>query len=1130
MNEGAPSLEVGFAITPQYEGLTKLENGMDRATATIVAEAEKIEKATGGMIKLGGATAQVTAFGNAATREMAEASREMKNAERSGESLARQLQRQVEVYGKTASEIRNMRAEQRALAAEQRGLTELASRIRALSTEMNRLEATSGRATPALRNTGSAMAGVGQQGQDMLVQLSMGGNIFNVLAMQGGQLAGQLANVGGRVGTVASVLAGPFGLAAAGALYAIGALTKGLFDNEEAAQAAEKAMKQFQDRQSDIGNFIDDTTGRLTEQNRVLVLNAVLTRKAQIGANSASISAGRDAAFRAATSQRVNVALVGSPGIYSQMVDPDVQRAITASAGNVDKLAASIAKLSATKRPDLGGLALDISAQAGQAILAQRENEKLSAELRVLGGDTTALAKTTKQATKTKKTAETATRAHGAVNTGAAAAIRGAAQAQDELARSLAGIVGRFDPARKAALEYAETLREIDRLDAAGLLSAGDAIGYKLQAASDAAEVAASRERNALKTLIDANTAVADEMAAVRLNASDATRAVANGFGTATERVEELRQTLSLVSGVLSEISPTFGRAGALIQHFGNAAGDKGMQALSDKLDTIFGSRGDGSFARMITDALKGAGTGMAASSIVLGNDGNNAGAAIGGILGETAGEKLGKKLGEGAFGKALEGLASFAGPLGALAGGLLGGVLGGLFRKAPSASAIVTSATGNVQIGGNDSDARRAVGEVSSGLQTAIKHIADALGGGLGAFATSIGRREDYFRVAGVATTAVGDKNPERGTGVTLLYNGQDAEEAMRIALRDAIQDGAVTGIREGAQRLLQAGSDLDYQLQKALTFQGVFDDLKQRLDPTGFALEQFEKKVAQLNDIFKEAGATAAEYAQLEQLLALQRKDALDEAAKRELTTLNDRRALEVRLLEAQGNATGALALARQIELSETDTALRSLLAQVHAAEDAATAGKQAAQAAEEMRQAWGDVSDSLIDEIKRIQGLSAANGGRSFAFLQGEFNAAVASARSGSLDASKSLPGLSQALLEAAATAATSRQELARIQAQTAASLEGVAGLSRARMSDAEILAAASTTQAATTPTNDNRQADATNAIDELRAEIAGMRQEMLTGIAVVAGNTGRVARHLDNVTGPTGGDAIAVAQVA
>lgn len=239
-----------------------------------------------------------------------------------------------------------------------------------------------------------------------------------------------------------------------------------------------------------------------------------------------------------------------------------------------------------------------------------------------------------------------------------------------------------------------------------------------------------------------------------------------------------------------------------------------------------------------------------------------------------------------------------------------------------------------------------------------------------------------------------------------------------------------------------------------------------------------------------------------------------------------LAERSDLERKLLEVQGN-TEAL---RALDLAKLDVSNRALQQQIWALQDA----KEAAQAADELRKAWTDVGKSIMDEVKRIRGLSDTTGAKGFAALQGEFNAATAAARAGDQDMAKQLPGLSQALLKAAAEAATSRQELARVQAQTASSLEatfaaisGLTNISAPESSTDNLLAAMAASQAtATAAANDDRERD----MEALRAEIAAMRADMNASMATVAGNTGKSARILENVTAPTGGDAVNIAQAA
>lgn len=246
MDDGTPTLEVGFAIDTggSFEELARLQSVMNSAEAKIVADAAKIESATGGMVKLGGATAQVTAFGNAATREMANAARATNQAEKSGEALVRQLLRQAETYGKTASEIRNMRAEQKALAAEAQGLTELAARVRAANAAMNELERGTGLVTTGAIKNRQAMQGATYQVQDFFTQVSMGANPVNAFAVQGAQLAGQFSNVESKAGDVARFFMGPWGLAITAGLMLLGPLVGKLLEQNNALDDAVDKLKK----------------------------------------------------------------------------------------------------------------------------------------------------------------------------------------------------------------------------------------------------------------------------------------------------------------------------------------------------------------------------------------------------------------------------------------------------------------------------------------------------------------------------------------------------------------------------------------------------------------------------------------------------------------------------------------------------------------------------------------------------------------------------------------------------------------------------------------------------------------------------------------------------------------------
>ena len=178
--------------------------------------------------------------------------------------------------------------------------------------------------------------------------------------------------------------------------------------------------------------------------------------------------------------------------------------------------------------------------------------------------------------------------------------------------------------------------------------------------------------------------------------------------------------------------------------------------------------------------------------------------------------------------------------------------------------------------------------------------------------------------------------------------------------------------------------------------------------------------------------------------------------------------------------------------------------------------------------------------MSEVARIRG-SIGSGTKTYVQVLSEFNAATLAARAGDQEAAKLLPGLSQSLLTVAADAATSAQELARIQGQTAASLEqtvaiinGMAGLP----TDAAAAAAASTptwweqfasnqSASVSLPANDS----ATVLVDgliALRQELADLRGEQRIASATIASGTSKTARILERVS--PDGDALTVRSAA
>ncbi len=231
--DGTPTLEVGFEVNffDSFGQLKALDDIVGTTAAEVMREFQRLEKASMGAVNLSGATAQITSFGNAASRELREVAQANSRVERAGEGVVRQLNRQIEVFGKTASEVREMRAELRAVEADSRGMTELAARIRAASAEMSRLEGQTNVLNTAARRGSGTMTQLSFQLNDVATMAASGSPPFQIFATQIGQIVQVAQQAEGGLKGFAREL-GSFALRFSPVLIAIGAVVAGfaLFD------------------------------------------------------------------------------------------------------------------------------------------------------------------------------------------------------------------------------------------------------------------------------------------------------------------------------------------------------------------------------------------------------------------------------------------------------------------------------------------------------------------------------------------------------------------------------------------------------------------------------------------------------------------------------------------------------------------------------------------------------------------------------------------------------------------------------------------------------------------------------------------------------------------------------------
>jgi len=210
-------------------------------------------------------------------------------------------------------------------------------------------------------------------------------------------------------------------------------------------------------------------------------------------------------------------------------------------------------------------------------------------------------------------------------------------------------------------------------------------------------------------------------------------------------------------------------------------------------------------FGQYSGKALAGAAEGAAISGIArsLGVKLNGTGSAAGGALGGILGGIKGVTSALGPFGAALTPVLS-----------VVGGLVGNLFTKTKQASSTLNFSDGVASAGaatGYGKEARNTANALGGGLADSLNQLASQLGGGLGTANVSIGYRPGHKAGAyRVDTTGRGNL-----TGVQAF---DTQEEAVNAALRDAILDGAITGLSDAMQRAIRGSSDVNKAVSEAL------------------------------------------------------------------------------------------------------------------------------------------------------------------------------------------------------------------------------------------------------------------------------------------------------------------------
>lgn len=781
-----------------------------------------------------------------------------------------------------------------ALKAAKIAVVDTAQAARVAATDLIKIQRAANDVAPAIdkvtRSAGQARAGsiqLGQQLQDVAVQAQAGTSAFTIFAQQGGQVAFALSQMGGVAGKVGTVLSGPLGAGLILAVSLLGPFVAKLFETEVAADKATKGLSEFQRRQQDIGNFIDATTGRLTEQNKTLVQNAILTRQAAIDKNRSAIAEGSKSAFTAAGKAAVTGSqFVAERQPFRTTFDPAILDVIRTAQGDVEKLDAGLAAL-AKRRPDLAATVKTVSDAAAEAVVAARDNKRLAGEIDQLTGKvkgqgaatasliekqvalrtaTTPLERARAQynlvlteGTAAEKAGGAALEAYRAKLTAAATAVNAAEAGQKASNKTL----------RDSQKELRATAKEAEKLAAALDKIGGGQIGRNITIALPTSDSLAETLRNRRK-VDEPGTGPDDDLSAlseklgknyveeIDAKAAELGKKMGDGFSQVAGQVGDIigGKLGSKINGIayqlqgLSSLGGSAGSPGTLAQFTKgfNDQNSKLFGQVTGKLDGIFGGK-TGAFGAAAGKAFAGAAQGEIAGSVLKG-------------LGVKT-SKLGSQLG-GAAG------AFLPIPGGALIGGAIGGVLGGLLKKPKTGSATIGNVDGAGAItgtSGNSAGQKAAATALGNTVTSTLQQVVNALGGELGTFAGSIGKKDKKFVVdpTGAGRT--------KGAG-TIKF--KDEGEAVQALIADALKDGAVAGVSPRVQAVLrQYAGNIDKAVAEALKVKNLEDLVASDSDPFAGAFRDAEKLRADRLTVAKKYGFDVL---QIEKINAKERAAAIE------------------------------------------------------------------------------------------------------------------------------------------------------------------------------------------------------------------------------------------------------------
>ncbi|MDT7533728.1 hypothetical protein OVY48_09860 [Sphingobium sp. SA2] len=459
---------------------------------------------------------------------------------------------------------------------------------------------------------------------------------------------------------------------------------------------------------------------------------------------------------------------------------------------------------------------------------------------------------------------------------------REAAQAQKKLQADLEGVIGRYDPARKAASDYADELERIAKLEKAGKISPEDAGDYRAQAS--AGYLGKVIDWGSIKPQADDEKELIEAAGAIdKIVQSIEDETAALGALTPVQRVQvQYRKELAALApeereAAAQRIADAQAEKDATedIKHATEDAQRAKEQLARTAIDAftaiaVGGQKASDVISRLAESIAAAAieatlfGTGPMAALLngAVAPDAAKSGGGVAGLAAEPVGKSIAKELegsldrvfGEkGAFGKTMRnaGLGYAAGgATGSRTGGAIGGMIGGEIGKQVLGSALGSlgsfagpigaiaggllggaiggmlkkTKSGAANITSVDGDA--ALSGNSEKFKEAASGAASTIQGGLSDIAEMLGGQVGGFNVT--IGQRHGDWRVREGAGSLKIKKGakefdDDQAGAIGYAIQLAVTQGAIKGLSPAIEKALKSSTDINEALEEALKVQEI-------------------------------------------------------------------------------------------------------------------------------------------------------------------------------------------------------------------------------------------------------------------------------------------------------------------